>query len=96
MTRLKLVLTTVLILACALPAAAQDTVKWSAPMYEYPTQWAPTTPPPSYNNPWGYYPAYGGYGYGSYWGGAYAPGYQQGGQWGGQWSGNPYYGGYGQ
>jgi len=89
--KLVLIAAAMVVCACMAPAAAQDTVKWSAPMHEYPNQWAPTVPPPSYNNPWGNYPQYGGYGYGSYWGGGYAPGYSQ----GGQWSGNPYYGGYG-
>jgi hypothetical protein len=51
---------------------AQEPIKWSAPMSDYPRQWAPTTPPPqptySYG-PWGYqYPsgAFGQGGYGGY------------------------------
>jgi hypothetical protein len=64
------------------PVAAQDAVKWSAPLHEYPNPWTPTTPPPSYNNAYGYYP-YGGYGYGAYSGGGYAPAYPQGGGYGG-------------
>lgn len=72
---------------------AQDPVKWSAPMNEYPTQWNPTTAPPSYYNPYGYTYPYAGYGYG-YYGNQYQGGYQ-GNQYGGQ-TGNPYYGYYGQ
>jgi hypothetical protein len=70
-------------------AFAQNPVKWSAPMNEYPNPWYPTAPPPSYYNPYGYYQnPYGYYGYGNRGYGGY---YQQGG-----FSGNPYYYYYGQ
>ena len=72
---------------------AQDPVKWSAPMNDYPTQWSPTNAPPSYYNPYGYNYPYAAYGYG-YQGNQYQGGYQ-GGHYGGQ-VGNPYYGYYGQ
>ncbi len=70
-------------------AFAQNPIKWSAPMNEYPTPWYPTAPPPSYYNPYGYYQNPYGYGYGGY--GGYQGGYQNYG-----FSGNPYYYYYGQ
>ncbi len=71
-------------------ALAQNPIKWSVPMNEYPNPWYPTAPPPSYYNPYGYYQnPYGYHGYGGY-GGGYQN-YQQGG-----FSGNPYYYYYGQ
>ena len=72
---------------------AQDPVKWSAPMNDYPTQWNPTAAPPSYHNPYGYTYPYAGYGYGPY--GNQSQGAYQGNYYGGQ-AGNPYYGYYGQ
>lgn len=71
---------------------AQDPVKWSAPMNQYPTQWNPTAQPPSYYNPYGYTYPYEAYGYG-YQGNQF-PGANQGNYYGGQ-TGNPYYGYYG-
>ena len=44
--------------------AADDPVKWSAPMDHYPSQWAPSSPPPTYYNPYGYQYSYDPYGYG--------------------------------
>lgn len=74
------------------PTFAQNPVKWSAPMNEYPNPWYPTARPPSYYNPYGYYQnPYGYYGYGNPGYGGYNQGYQQGG-----FSGNPYYYYYGQ
>jgi len=74
----------------AVTSEAQDPVKWSAPMNEYPNPWYPTpAPPPSQYYPWGYYGGYGGY-YPGYYPGYYQGGYQgYGGQQG--YSGNPYY-----
>jgi len=76
---------------------AQDPVKWSAPMNQYPEQWSPSPAPPQYN-PYGYsYYPYGAYGYGgdgqnqAYSYGYPAPAQQ----YGGAYSGNPYYGYYG-
>jgi len=74
-------------------ASAQDPIKWSAPMNEYPSSWYPTAPPPpSYYNPYGY--QYPGYGYGGYYGGNYQGANQQPQQRG--YSGNPYNYYYGQ
>jgi len=56
----------IVLLSLPVPAPAETPVKWSAPMQEYPNAWAPTAPPPSYNNPWGYQYPYG-YGYPPYW-----------------------------
>ncbi|MGD9818761.1 MAG: hypothetical protein AB7V04_08665 [Desulfomonilaceae bacterium] len=72
---------------------AQDPVKWSAPMNEYPSPWSPTNAPPSYYNPYGYNYPYAAYGYG-YYGNQYQGGYGAN-QYGG-YTGNPYYGYYGQ
>lgn len=86
----------IIMLACGMTpdhCIAQDPVKWSAPMNEYPTQWSPTSAPPSYHNPYGYTYPYAAYGYG-YYGNQYQGGYQ-GNHNGGQ-TGNPYYGYYGQ
>jgi len=79
-------------LACGL-SLAQDPIKWSAPMNNYPEQWSPAPAPPQYN-PYGYsYYPYGAYGYGGYGQNqAYSYGYgTPAQQYGGQYSGNPYY-----
>ncbi|MCL5124557.1 MAG: hypothetical protein M1511_08690 [Deltaproteobacteria bacterium] len=81
------------VMCCSL-CMGQDPIKWSAPMNNYPEQWAPTPAPPQYNQ-YGYYP-YGAYGYGGY---GQNQGYSYGygapsQQYGGQYSGNPYYYGY--
>ncbi len=73
-------------------SAAQDPVKWSAPMTQYPNQWSPTTAPPQYAYPYVYnqsaYPP--GYGAEGYWGyGTQYPGYYGRAQQG--YSGNPYH-----
>ncbi len=54
-----------LVVAVWLPvrAVADEPVKWSAPLSAYPNPWAPTTPPPVYNNQYAnQYPYWGGYG----------------------------------
>ncbi len=72
--------------------SAEDTVKWSAPMPDYPSQWSPTSPPPNYYNPYGYQYYYDPYGFGvggqhggSFQGGAQNYQYPY-----GTFSGNPY------
>lgn len=75
--------------------AADEPIKWSAPMQQYPNSWSPTAPPaPYYYYPYGYNYSGGAYGYGTYggpWGHAgqyqYPYGYQQ----RGGFSGNPYH-----
>ncbi|MGC8657483.1 MAG: hypothetical protein ACP5U1_00245 [Desulfomonilaceae bacterium] len=86
-----------IVMWCSL-CMAQDPIKWSAPMNNYPEQWAPTPAPPQYGQ-YGYGYSYYPYGYGSYGYGGYMqnPGYSYGygapgQQYGGQYSGNPYYG----
>lgn len=58
--------------------AADEPIKWSAPMQYYPNQWSPTAPPPPYYYyPNGYGYSAGAYGYGTY-GGSWAyPGQNQ-------------------
>lgn len=77
-------------------AAAQSTVKWSAPLQAYPKAWAQTAPPPAQTQaPWWLQNPYAAYAYGryptDYWngyagrGGYTAP--QQGGAYGYGWGG---------
>jgi len=74
--------------------AAEEPIKWSAPMQSYPNQWSPTAPPsPYYYYPNGYGYTGGAFGYGTY-GGSWnysgqhqnTYGYQQ-----QNFSGNPYH-----
>ena len=70
-------------------AAADEPIKWSAPLSAYPNQWAPSAHVPAYNNQYAtqypYWNGYGGYqphgGTAPSWQPAYAPGV----------SGNPYF-----
>ena len=95
-----------LVLSLAAVVTAQKTVKWSAPMHEYPNPWNPTAPPQAYYQNYGYqhpYYAYG-YGYGNYPGYGGYPGYGRQPGYGrhrpasanvqGGYAGNPYYGNY--
>lgn len=62
-------LVTILLVLSVGYAYAQQGVKWSAPLSEYPTPWVPTTAPPAYHNPQSVqypYPAYGEAGYSPY------------------------------
>jgi hypothetical protein len=92
----------VCVLVLAGTGSIADPIKWSAPLSDYPTPWAPTPEPPNYYNPYGYRYPYGGYGYGAtdyygYGGYGYMGGYPayQGYQRRG-FSGNPYMYYYGQ
>ncbi|MGA8831961.1 MAG: hypothetical protein ACLQT6_11170 [Desulfomonilaceae bacterium] len=82
-----------IVLVCG-SGMAQDPIKWSAPMNNYPEQWSPTPAPPQYNQyGYGYSYPYAAYGYGGY---GQNQGYSYGygapsQQYGGQYSGNPYY-----
>jgi hypothetical protein len=84
---------TVFAVLCGL-SPAEEPVKWSLPMNNYPNQWAPSTPPPEPNqyggqNPQGDY--WNGYGYqGSPQPQTTYPGWYQP-QTGAGFSGNPYY-----
>ena len=81
-----------IVLVCG-SGMAQDPIKWSAPLNNYPEQWSPTPAPPQYNQyGYGYSYPYAAYGYGGY---GQNQGYSYGysappaRQYGGQYSGNP-------
>ncbi len=57
----------VLLLIAQIAYAADEPIKWSAPMQYYPNQWSPTAPPPPYfYYPNGYGYQGGSFGYGTY------------------------------
>ncbi|MGB9617169.1 MAG: hypothetical protein ACP5M0_09965 [Desulfomonilaceae bacterium] len=101
MRRFSIILSALLaaVFLICLADAADEPIKWSAPMQQYPNPWSPTAPPaPYYYYPNGYNYSGGAFGYGTYggsWGysGQYQGpyGYPQRG-----FSGNPYHSYYNQ